>query len=159
MEENRQIELRSEKVRNIIGQVPPVLLRYGNSIIALSLLILVVIAMIIPYQKTYNISLTVNQRSSGELIYIARIPQKIMKKESEFDHVSTIATYDLPLPERFKITSISSTTLISDDGVWRNAELVSIEEKSTDIKLESPITLQGTINLKKTSVLKWILNY
>lgn len=159
MEENRQIELRSEKVRNIIGQVPPLLLRYGNIIIGLSLLILVVFAMIIPYQQTYNISLTVNQRSSGEMIYIVRIPQKIMDKQSEFDYVSTIDTSDLPLPERFMITSISSTTLITEDGVWHNAELVPIEEKTSDIRLETPITIQGTLNLKRTSVLKWIMNY
>ena len=41
MEQNRQIEIRSEKVRNIIGQVPPVLLRYGIYTITLSLLILI----------------------------------------------------------------------------------------------------------------------
>lgn len=159
MDENKQIELRSEKVRNIIGQVPPVLLRYGNSIIGLSLLILVVIAMIIPYQPAYKTEITVNPTTSAQIIYIARIPQKIMDKHSEFEHVSTVATSDLPLPKRFKIASISTTTLISEDGVWHNAELVPDEEKTSDIRLQTPITIKGTINLKRRSVLKWILNY
>lgn len=30
-----QIELRSEKVRNLIGQVPPFLIRWGNTLLLL----------------------------------------------------------------------------------------------------------------------------
>ena len=37
MEERKPIELRSEKVRSIIGQIPPVLLRYGTVIIGVTL--------------------------------------------------------------------------------------------------------------------------
>ena len=32
-DEQGQIELRSEKVRNLIGQMPPFLIRWGNSIL------------------------------------------------------------------------------------------------------------------------------
>lgn len=50
--DKRQMELRSEKVRNIIGQVPPALLRYGIAIIGLSLLVLLGVSAFIPYQPT-----------------------------------------------------------------------------------------------------------
>lgn len=46
------MELRSEKVRNIIGQVPPALLRYGISIIGLAICTLIGISAFIPYQPT-----------------------------------------------------------------------------------------------------------
>jgi hypothetical protein len=36
------IELRSEKVRNIIGQMPPFLIRWGNTIIFVILLLLTI---------------------------------------------------------------------------------------------------------------------
>lgn len=39
-DEQCQIELRSEKVRNIIGQVPPFLILWGNTILVVILLIL-----------------------------------------------------------------------------------------------------------------------
>lgn len=39
-DEQYQIELRSEKVRNIIGQVPPFLILWGNTILVIILLIL-----------------------------------------------------------------------------------------------------------------------
>ena len=47
MEERKPIELRSEKVRNIIGQIPPVLLRYGTVIIGVTLAALCMLSMYI----------------------------------------------------------------------------------------------------------------
>lgn len=43
------IELRSEKVRNIIGDVPPLLLRWGTVIIALVFAVLIGIVLMLPY--------------------------------------------------------------------------------------------------------------
>lgn len=55
-EENRRsIELRSEKVRNIVGQIPPVLLRYGIVIVGLVLFILIGISTFLPYKETIAI--------------------------------------------------------------------------------------------------------
>ncbi len=38
-EERDQIELRSEKIRNIIGQMPPFLVRWGNTLLLVLLLL------------------------------------------------------------------------------------------------------------------------
>lgn len=40
-QDEKRIELRSEKVRNIIGQMPPFLIRWGNSILIIILVILI----------------------------------------------------------------------------------------------------------------------
>lgn len=48
---NKYIELRSEKVRNIVGKIPPRLLRVGISTISLIILITLVIAYFIPYPQ------------------------------------------------------------------------------------------------------------
>jgi hypothetical protein len=42
-----KIELRSEKVRNIIGQMPPFLIRWGNTILFVILLILAIAVYVI----------------------------------------------------------------------------------------------------------------
>lgn len=42
-EEQGQIELRSEKVRNLIGQIPPFLIRWGNSILIVIFIMLLII--------------------------------------------------------------------------------------------------------------------
>lgn len=43
-EEQDKIELRSEKVRNLIGQMPPFLIRWGNTILFIILLLLAIAA-------------------------------------------------------------------------------------------------------------------
>lgn len=44
-----RIELRSEKVRNIIGTIPPALVRWGIAIIIIILIILMLVAFLVPY--------------------------------------------------------------------------------------------------------------
>jgi hypothetical protein len=48
------IELRSEKVRNIIGQIPPFLVRSGIGVIALVVVLVLVVCYFIPYSETID---------------------------------------------------------------------------------------------------------
>lgn len=59
MEENKKkrndtFELRSEKVRSIVGQVPPILLRWGISIIGIVLLLLFAVSYYLPYKQIFS---------------------------------------------------------------------------------------------------------
>lgn len=158
MEEDKQIELRSEKVRNIIGQVPPVLLRYGISIIGLSLLMLVGIGAFIPYQPDFEIEVTVEQDSSGELVYKAFIPQKDLEKKSDFDYVTINSGTNLPLPGRLYIGVISDVAHISSDGIYYTATLYQKETASQEIIFKEVISIPAKIKLYKKSVLTWVLS-
>lgn len=44
-----RIELRSEKVRDIIGTSPPILIRWGITIIAIFFLALILVVFLVPY--------------------------------------------------------------------------------------------------------------
>lgn len=46
-------ELRSDKVRNIVGQIPSSLIRYGISVIGIVVLSLIAITSFLPYRKIY----------------------------------------------------------------------------------------------------------
>jgi hypothetical protein len=48
---DKDIELRSEKVRSIVGQVPPLLLRYGIVVISLVIILVLVLAYTVPYPQ------------------------------------------------------------------------------------------------------------
>lgn len=48
---NKDIELRSEKVRNIVGRVPPLLLRIGIAVISIIIISLLIAAYFLPYQE------------------------------------------------------------------------------------------------------------
>lgn len=57
--QERSFELRSEKVRSIVGQIPSRLVRYGISAIGLVLLCLFAVAWFLPYEKVYSGEATV----------------------------------------------------------------------------------------------------
>lgn len=44
-----RIELRSEKVRNIIGTIPPALVRWGIAIIVVIIITLMLVVSLVPY--------------------------------------------------------------------------------------------------------------
>ena len=53
-EQQRDYELRSEKVRSIVGQVPSSLVRYGTMVIGVALLCLLAVAYFVPYKQVYS---------------------------------------------------------------------------------------------------------
>lgn len=66
MEEKKNIELRSEKVRNIIGQIPSVWIRYGTLMIGVALLVLLFISAFIPYRETIPVRIRVKTIPQAE---------------------------------------------------------------------------------------------
>lgn len=55
MNDMDKIELRSEKVRKIIGDMPSGFLRYGISIITIVLILICIALYLIPYKHGQNI--------------------------------------------------------------------------------------------------------
>lgn len=155
--ENKQIELRSEKVRNIIGQIPSVLLQYGITIIGLSLLVLLGVSSFIPYQPSINTDISVTQWQDGSLHFSAVIPQNAVKKQEYLAEVLTDPSSDLPLPARFQIKNISDTVQFSGSKAWCAATLIPMENVSEIIRLESTVVIPAKVMLKKKSVLLWVL--
>ena len=51
--QERSFELRSEKVRSIVGQIPSSLVRYGITTIGTVLLCLFAVAYFLPYKQVY----------------------------------------------------------------------------------------------------------
>jgi hypothetical protein len=147
--------LRSEKVRNIIGQIPPTLLQYGIGTIGLSLLLLVVIAAFIPHQPSFDTEITVTQGENGRLHFTAYIPQRAMKAQRRMADMTINNELDFPLPSRFLIKEISETVYLSEAAAWYVAELVPAEDFSQQVKLTENITLAGKIRLERRSLLVW----
>lgn len=56
--QEKSYELRSEKMRSIVGQIPPALVRYGTIILFAVLLIIFGIAYFMPYKQVYSGSIT-----------------------------------------------------------------------------------------------------
>ena len=78
-----QIELRSEKVRNIIGRIPPLLIRSGITLITLLIAGLATATCFIPYPENVKGKVEVTINSHSEIEIIAFIPYTEIKRLEE----------------------------------------------------------------------------
>lgn len=60
----RSFELRSEKVRSIVGQIPSSLIRYGITAIGMVLLCLFAVAYYLPYKQVYSGTATIHKTTT-----------------------------------------------------------------------------------------------
>lgn len=66
--ERKSVELRSEKVRSIIGEVPPILLRKGIAIIAIVIAVAFVIANLLTFPETIPLRVNIAGMPENETI-------------------------------------------------------------------------------------------
>ena len=85
---NEAIELRSEKVRNIVGKVPPLLLRMGISVISVIIVLMLTLAYLIPYPEYKDISVTIIPDTLSEIYGVCLIPRDEIGRVSEGQKVS-----------------------------------------------------------------------
>lgn len=60
----RSFELRSEKVRSIVGQIPSSLVRHGITAIGVVLLCLLAVAYFLPYKQVYSGTATIHKTAN-----------------------------------------------------------------------------------------------
>ena len=85
---DNKIELRSEKVRHIIGEIPSRIVRYGITIITIVILGLLTGAYFIPYPETISAKVQMTNTHQGTLIIPYRYVNTIengMTTNIEFD--------------------------------------------------------------------------
>jgi len=85
--DNENIELRSDKVRSIIGQIPPWIIRSGTSVILLIVLILLTSSYYFkyPYTVTTSIKFSKNNNSFIGLVKIPANNISIVEKGQEVE--------------------------------------------------------------------------
>ncbi|SJL20175.1 hypothetical protein [Porphyromonas gingivalis] len=64
--QERSFELRSEKVRSIVGQIPSSLVRYGITAIGVVLLCIVAVAYFLPYKQVYSGTAVIHEIGSEQ---------------------------------------------------------------------------------------------
>jgi len=68
------IELRSEKTRQVIGNMPKGIVRYGTTVISLIIIVLLVVSYFVPYPENLQADATVATDADGKLTICMYIP-------------------------------------------------------------------------------------
>ena len=156
MEQEKKIELRSEKVRNIIGRMPPVLVRYGTVMIVAALLVLMGIAAFVPYQPKISIEVTVMQDETGKVHYTALVPRHAMAQRDNIAFIAGHPPVEGPMPVRFIFHDVPDTLYVSRSGGWYEVEAYPVDHDGQAIKIPAPFTFPAKIELTFTTFLKWM---
>ncbi len=117
----KSIELRSEKVRNIVGQIPSLLVRQGASIIGMVLLVLLGISAFVPYRKTIPVEVAMYSTPSIEKltafdngVFLINTKLKAVKTNQI---IGNLLCNDTILPIRAKITGQVIWNVHNNDAV------------------------------------------
>ena len=118
--ETDKIELRSEKVRHIIGQVPPTLMRTGTMVITLVVIALAVAFYIIRYPITIEAQGKVTRNDSVELL----VPYKYLYlfDEPRMARITIEGQDEDTAPIMCPVTSHSENLLIVDGNHYFTAK-------------------------------------
>lgn len=115
------IELRSEKVRNLIGSIPPFIIRLGNFILCLFVVILFVLTNFIKVPNTVKCDLSVSENDNMLFYSISNI-SRIIKE---------------PIPKGTKVLIYCNDNLIQKASLAIDIDSVFIkgDKYSVDIPL------------------------
>ena len=134
MEEKDNIELRSEKVRNIIGQIPPRIIRKGISVIFLVVIVLLTVSYFFKYSYVVK-SEIIFTKEKNKITGIIKIPANEMSK-IKVGQTVVIKFNDTKYMnnEFFKsqIESISKELNITKQGAFYYAEIKPANEMRTN---------------------------
>ena len=150
---DNKIELRSEKVRHIIGEIPSRIVRYGITVITFVILGLLIGAYFIPYPETISAKVQMTNAYQGAITipykYVNTIARG-MTANIEFEGYDA-ETYGVA---NGVITATSPTSLQTAEG-----SVFTVQVRITDCKykLVSGMAGTATILVSNESVLQRIV--
>ena len=150
---DNKIELRSEKVRHIIGGIPSGIVRYGITIITIVLLVLLVGAYFIPYPETISARIEMTNRQQGTV----DIPYKYVNTVKKGKNVSIeLEGYNI---EMYGAANGTITATMHTPRQTAAGNVFTAQVKVTDCKYKiiSGMTGTASILVSNESVLQRIV--
>ena len=139
--QERSFELRSEKVRSIVGQIPSSLVRYGITVIGAVLLCLLAVAYFLPYKQVYSGTATVHRATTATPTDSTDITILLKFENKRPDNVNGQMIY-LQSPYRTfagQIQDLSSVrdTLERQEALCRlkSADIKTVENQTVDFQI------------------------
>lgn len=158
--ENNNIELRSKKVRNVVGQMPSLLQRTGIGIIAGVLLVLILISAFLPYKETLPIKLMLHSTPAVEILKAPAAGVFFLEKDLDTVYASQTVGHILLEGKLIPVqASVTGTPLfhVSDNDQVKAGNILLIiipgEVRITYGETEIPIEQKTKINLNNKVVL------
>ena len=139
--QERSFELRSEKVRSIVGQIPSSLVRYGITAIGAVLLCLLAVALFFPYKQVYSGTATIHGVRTATPADSTDITILLKFEDKRPDNVNGQMVYLQSPDETFigQIQDLSSVrdTLDQQEALCRfkSADIKTVANQTVDFQI------------------------
>ena len=163
MDEKDNIELRSEKVRNLIGQIPPVIIRAGISVIFFIILILLIGSWFFKFEYSIKTTATINQNTNSLIIKLTIPANEISKIKTgqkvilDFNNIPNLYNEKVVI----EIQSVPGILEITEDGGFYNAEIIfpvkTVIESGRTISIKNELEVNAEIVTDKISLFDRIM--
>jgi hypothetical protein len=155
------IELRSEKVRNIIGKMPSVLVRYGISAVVFIFIVLIVGSYFFQFTPSYKAIAKLNIHPNETIIKLEIPADKLENVQiGSYAIISFQTIPNVKINNFFVIiTQIDKTLFVNPNGAYHLASCRVADSSSlpSDFETERTLTLNAEIMGQKTSIFDWVL--
>lgn len=138
--EERSFELRSEKVRSIVGQIPSALVRYGITAIGVVLICLFVVAYFLPYKQVYSGTATIHEitivpTDSTDITILLRFENK--RPDNAIGQMLYLHTPDSSFAGQIQNLSSIRDTLEHQEALcsFKSVDIKSVEHQTVDFRL------------------------
>ena len=139
--EERSFELRSEKVRSIVGQIPSSLVRYGIATIGVVLVCLLAVAYFLPYKLVYSGTATVHgvttatPTDSTDIIILLRFENK--RPDNVTGQMLSLQSHDETFSGQIRRLSSVRDTLERQEALcsFKGIEIKSVENQMVDFQI------------------------
>lgn len=139
--EERSFELRSEKVRSIVGQIPSSLVRYGIATIGMVLVCLLAVAYFLPYKQVYSGTATVHgvttatPTDSTDIIILLRFENK--RPDNVTGQMLSLQSLDETFAGQIRSLSSVRDTLERQEALcsFKGIEIKSVENQMVDFQI------------------------
>lgn len=136
------IELKSEKVQSIIGEIPPTLIRWGTTIIATILFLFAIVAYFVPYPETLKINGNVEVKGIPSVKVM--LPYEYINRISQGMDVMIICD-DENLSFKEKVLSINRKQQNISEKIFFTVT-IHLQSKDVDILKDKKITVSFLIS-------------
>ena len=163
MDKKANIELRSEKVRNLIGQIPPVIIRAGITVILFIILILLIGSWFFKFEYTIKTTATINQNNDSLIIKLKIPANEINKIKTgqkvilDFNNIPNLYNEKLVT----EIQGVPDILEITENGGFYNAEILLKDKTKIEsgriLSIRKEIQANAEIVTKKISLFDRIM--
>jgi len=153
----KEIELKSEKVRNIIGKIPPMIVRIGIAIIFLVFTLLMLGSWYIYFPNTTIVYSEITPVNDNKLLITAKIPSKEISKIYLGQHIDVFIPNSDNLHIYGEIQSIDKEMYVRYDGAFIEA-FCEIEQPN-NFTVTTPVQASATVHLGKINLISYLMGW